>query len=563
MMQFQDQRIGVKLIILTVPLIAIATLVMALLLYARDSDKVHDKLVHRAKSLVHQINADRQYYALEIVPRIKELGGTLGVDYRAAHGRFPLPATFVREVSEKTKELGNGFTANLISPWPINKQKGITDEFQRDAFAYLAENPTGQFIRNDALDGRPVLRYMTADIAGSQSCVDCHNAHGQSPRRDFKLHDVMGGLEIVIPMEQYIKEGKHDLMMTAAGGVGLCMAVLGIIAIGTNRTVTTPLALLAGRMRLFVDSEGMHPLKMPVLPVNDEVIHLADAFEQMQAVITAQQRELRDTNLDLENRVIERTEQLRRTTAEKERIGSELRIASEIQKSILPRTFPPFPHREDFVIYAEALPAKEMGGDFYDFFLIDEDRLAFVIADVSGKGVPAAIFMAITRTLMKATALNGASPAECLQQVNRLLCPENESAMFVTIFYAILNTRTHEVAYSNGGHNVPYLLSRDGGVELLQNTPGMALGIDDTFAYQTNHFTIRAGDALFLYTDGVTEAMNHQDEMFSDRRLKSFLQQQRSATPEHLIRGVISEVKVFAGDVAQSDDITLLALRYS
>ena len=307
----------------------------------------------------------------------------------------------------------------------------------------------------------------------------------------------------------------------------------------------------------------MHPIKAPALPISDEVAHLADAFEQMQAVITAQQRDLRDANLHLENRVVERTEQLKRTTAEKERIGSELRIASEIQKSILPRTFPPFPHREDFVIYAEAIPAKEMGGDFYDFFLIDEDRLAFVIADVSGKGVPAAIFMAITRTLVKATALKGVSPAECLQQVNSILCPENDSAMFVTIFYAILNTRTHEVSYSNGGHNIPYILSREGGVELLQNTPGMALGIDDTFMYQTKCFSVRSGDALFLYTDGVTEAMNHKDEMFSDQRLKSFLEQRYGATPEDIIRGAVSEVKAFAGDVPQSDDITILALRYS
>jgi len=315
-------------------------------------------------------------------------------------------------------------------------------------------------------------------------------------------------------------------------------------------------------MRQFVRREGMHPLSAPALSVSDEVAHLAEAFDQMQTVIVAQQRDLLEANLHLENRVVERTEQLKRTTAEKERIGSELRIASEIQKSILPRTFPPFPHREDFIIYAEAIPAKEMGGDFYDFFLIDENRLAFVIADVSGKGVPAAIFMAITRTLVKATGLKGVSAGECLQQVNSILCPENDSAMFVTIFYAILNTRTGELSYSNGGHNIPYLLSGKGGVEFVPNTPGMALGIDDTFVYQTKTLSVRPGDALFLYTDGVTEAMNHNNEMYSDRRLQSFLQQWNGATPEDMIRGSVAEVKTFAGDVPQSDDITILALRY-
>jgi serine phosphatase RsbU (regulator of sigma subunit) len=563
LMRFQDLRIGTKLIVLTVPLIAIVTLTMAVLIYQRDAAKLEDKLVHRAKSLVHQINADRQYYASEIVPRVSELGGTLGADYRAVHGRFPLPATFVREVSDKTKALGNGFTANLISPWPINKNKGITDEFQRDAFAYLAEHPTGQFIRRDVLEGRPVLRYMAADLAGTQSCVDCHNAHGDSPKHDFKVNDVMGGLEIVLPMERYIQEGEQNLIMTVAGGVGLSALMLAIIAMGTKQTVSSPLAGLADRMRSFVAGDGMHPINTPDRAIRNEVAHLADAFEQMQAVIATQQGALRDANLHLEQRVVERTEQLRRTTAEKERIGSELRIASDIQKSILPRTFPPFPHREDFVIYADAIPAKEMGGDFYDFFLIDEECLAFVIADVSGKGVPAAIFMAITRTLLKATALKASSPGACLQQVNGILCPENDSAMFVTIFYAILNTRTGEVCYSNGGHNVPYLLTENGRAEWLENTPGMALGIDDTFLYQTKRFTLRRGEALFLYTDGVTEAMNYQNEMFSDRRLKSWLEQCHAATPEDLIRGTVAEVKRFAGAVPQSDDITVLALRYS
>jgi len=284
--------------------------------------------------------------------------------------------------------------------------------------------------------------------------------------------------------------------------------------------------------------------------------------KRARAVILAQQRELEDANANLERRVIERTEELRRTTAEKERFASELRIASEIQRSILPRTFPPFPEREDFEIYAETIPAQEMGGDFYDFFLIDATRLSFVIADVSGKGVPAAIFMAVTRSLLKATALRAVRPAECLRHVNSLLCPDNESAMFTTVFYGILHTETGEVAYSNAGHHLPYLLHGSRDIEPLTDTGGIALGVLEAARFDTRSVVLGTGDRLFLYTDGITEAMDGAERMFSDSRLRAFLEQTNECAPSEMTRGLISEVRRFTGGVPQSDDITTLALRY-
>lgn len=565
---FRTMSIGAKLIVLTVPLIALATMVAAGLIYQHDVAKNNDKLEHRARSLQHQIMADRAYYASVVVPKIKELEGTVGVDYKEVHGRFPLPATFVREVAEATKQLANGYTVNLISPWPINKDKGITDDFHRDAFAYLSANPKGQFIRNEVLRDRKVMRYMAADIAAAQSCVNCHNAHAQSPRHDFKLNDLMGGLEIIIPMDQYVAETRRDLLVTVSGGVGLCLLVLGIMAMGTNRTVHKPLQALAGRMAAFVAKEDAKfmrpwaPAQAAKTSIGDEATHITATFERMQGVIVTQQNELREANQNLEQRVIERTDELRRTMEEKERIGSELRIASDIQRSILPRTFPPFPHRQEFELYAETIPAREMGGDFYDFFLIDGERLGFVIADVSGKGVPAAIFMAVSRTLVKATALTGVGPDECLQQVNRLLCPDNDAAMFVTVFYGILNAHTGVLEYSNGGHNIPYHLGRDGRIAMLEKSAGMALGIADEARFETKRLTLQHGDALFLYTDGVTEAMDSGDRMFTEQRLEEFLQRSHSATPAEQIHGVVGEVRQFSAGTAQSDDITVLALRF-
>lgn len=265
----------------------------------------------------------------------------------------------------------------------------------------------------------------------------------------------------------------------------------------------------------------------------------------------------------LERRVVERTEQLRTTTAEKERIGSELKIASDIQRSILPRTFPPFPDRKEFDIYAETIPAREMGGDFYDFFLVDPARLGFVIADVSDKGVPAAIFMAITRSLIKATATKEQDPGACLSHVNRLLYPDNESAMFVTVFYGVLDLRTGEVRYCNAGHNPPYVVRETGLVEAVPKTGGTALAVMDGLAFETGTLRLQPDESLFLYTDGITEAMDREGRLFSDARLSALLARTAGRLgPQEVIRAAVTAVQEFASGAAQSDDITALALRY-
>ena len=242
-------------------------------------------------------------------------------------------------------------------------------------------------------------------------------------------------------------------------------------------------------------------------------------------------------------------------------IYRELDIARSIQQSILPRRFPAFPERRDFDLFATMIPAREVGGDFYDFFLIDDERLGFVIGDVSGKGVPAAIFMAVSRTLLKSTALEGRTPDACLQTVNTLLCLDNRAEMFVTVFYGILHTRSGEVAYCNGGHNPPYVLRRNGDVEPLPGTGDMVLGAFDEVHYHTKHTTLLPGESLFLYTDGVTEAMDADDTQFSDTRLLAVLRDAHNADPAAVIHRVVEVVNQHADTVAQSDDITVLCVK--
>jgi sigma-B regulation protein RsbU (phosphoserine phosphatase) len=243
-------------------------------------------------------------------------------------------------------------------------------------------------------------------------------------------------------------------------------------------------------------------------------------------------------------------------------IHQELSIASNIQQSILPRQFPPFPEKTALDIFAEMIPAKEVGGDFYDFFLIDDDRLGFVIGDVSGKGVPASIFMAVSHTLIRAIALTGVSPAECLQQVNVTLSRENVRSMFVTIFYAVLNLRTGELEYCNGGHNPPFYLAKNGQIEFLQKVGGLALGVMDKAKYEAKKLALQSGDGLFLYTDGITEAMDAVNNEFSEKRLQDFLKQSHAASPAEMIRGAVEAVRACAAGAPQADDITALAIKY-
>ncbi len=203
-----------------------------------------------------------------------------------------------------------------------------------------------------------------------------------------------------------------------------------------------------------------------------------------------------------------------------------------------------------------------MGGDFYDFFFIDDDHLCFAVGDVSGKGVPASLFMAVTKTLFKATAGNGGTPGEILARLNTEICRDNESCMFVTFFCGILNIRTGQVDYSNGGHNLPYYLHRDG-VSPLENAGGRALGAGGTecSTYPDGWFS-SPGEALLLYTDGVTEAMDSRETLYSDQRLEQFLASNRSSSPRQIIGDLVSDVRHFAGAAPQSDDITVLALLY-
>ncbi len=339
-----------------------------------------------------------------------------------------------------------------------------------------------------------------------------------------------------------------DRMQAAIrGGTLLAMAVSGIVLLlgsaiailGASR-ISRPIADLTEMTRRIASGDLSQAID---IRSRNEIGALAASFNEMT------------------RRLNESIEHLKETTAAKKRIESELEIAHEIQMSMVPKVFPPFPDRSEFDVFAALVPAREVGGDLYDFFFIDDDHLCFVVADVSGKGVPAALFMAATKAFFKAIAASCGSPAEILGRLNPELCRDNESCMFVTLFCGILNVRTGQVDYSNAGHNLPYHLHQ-GGVRPLENIGGRALGVVEESQYACGRIVLGPGDALLLYSDGVTEAMDESQAFYSDDRLEGFLSSHLGCDPRQIAGNLVADVKAFAGEAPQSDDITVLALRY-
>ncbi|MCD8337970.1 MAG: PP2C family protein-serine/threonine phosphatase [Lachnospiraceae bacterium] len=318
-----------------------------------------------------------------------------------------------------------------------------------------------------------------------------------------------------------------------------------------NRTVVKPINRLAQAASSYVSTRenadaqtGPSLLAKIDIHTGDEVENLADAMKQME----------QDINGYIEN--------LTAVTAEKERIGAELDIARHIQSSMLPCIFPAFPDREEFDIYATMDPAKEVGGDFYDFFMVDDRHLAVVMADVSGKGIPAALFMVIGKTLIKDHTQPGISLGSVFASVNNLLCDSNSEGMFITAFEGVLDLMTGEFAYVNAGHEVPYLCRKGETFEPYKVRAGFVLAGMEDIPYREGKLTLEPGDRIFLYTDGVPEATNADNQMFGMERMRDTLNRNRALPPEQLLPAIKEATGRFVGEAPQFDDLTMLCLEY-
>lgn len=289
---------------------------------------------------------------------------------------------------------------------------------------------------------------------------------------------------------------------------------------------------------------------------NDELVYRSEIFTGDEI------QELSETFESVTERIAGYIENITNITAEKERIGAELDVAAKIQLSALPRVFPAFPERTEFDIYATMTPAKQVGGDFYDFFLVDDDHLAVVIADVSGNGIPAAMFMMMAKTYIKTNACIGMKPKDVFAAANNSLCENNDAEMFVTAFMGILEISTGKLTYANAGHNPPLIKRGNGGFEWLKVRAHFVLGGMEDVRYTESELYLGKGDMLFLYTDGVNEAEDENEEFYGNIRLEQALNELRDASPKALIDALMKRLDIFVKDAEQTDDIAMTALQY-
>ena len=344
---------------------------------------------------------------------------------------------------------------------------------------------------------------------------------------------------------------RQTFLITLVGLLAVVAAVFLVTFLFIlRRMVLHPIDLLTQATGDFIQSNeeelaaGTATVNVPPIRTGDEVELLADSFRKMEEDMISYIREFMNA------------------TAEKERIGAELNVATQIQADMLPRIFPAFPERQEFEVYATMNPAKEVGGDFYDFFLVDDDHLAVVIADVSGKGVPAALFMVIAKTLIKNHAQNRETPGEVFTQTNAQLCEGNDAGLFVTAWMGVLEISTGKFVYVNAGHNPPLLKRAGGQYEWLKSRPGFVLAGMEGIRYRENTLELMPGDTLYLYTDGVTEATSSAQELYGEERLQAALNEASELPVSQLLPRIKNCIDTFVGDAEQFDDITMLGLQY-
>ncbi|MBO4839051.1 MAG: SpoIIE family protein phosphatase [Lachnospiraceae bacterium] len=420
--------------------------------------------------------------------------------------------------------VNNSVDDSSYTEWELGHKRDTTNDEYRQKYQALYEKRS---------DYETVFRLQTND--GSHPHITT-----LVPVKD-DAGDVTALLCIQRPMREMTDAFRPYLLMILAGVLFAVLAVSLLATLFLRRSVVRPVERVSAEASRFA-KENAKSEPLGALSRYDVIRELALSIDSMET--------------DMEEYI----RNLTAATAEKERMGAELSIAAQIQSDSLPDVFPAFPDRREFDIYAVMDPAKEVGGDFYNFFLIDSDHLALLMADVSGKGVPAALFMMQANILITGRAQMGGTPAEILRDVNASICARNGADMFVTVWLGILEISTGRLVYANAGHEYPAVCRKDGGFAIEKGPHGFVLGGLEGMQYKDAEFRLRAGDKLFLYTDGLPEATNAEGRMFSLDRMITALNEHRTAPPREILEGVLQDVNAFSGDTPQFDDLTMLCL---
>lgn len=392
------------------------------------------------------------------------------------------------------------------------------------------------------------------------------------------LYDGVSEEEIVIRDKGYIETDSHlTAMVPLKGSDGKTKAILCVqrqmetLAIVRNffvLVVSVVLLLLVAAVVVIQQFYLRRVLISPIKKITKEASRFAEEEVPSEVKLTEQIKNndeigaLADSIDQMETRISQYVDDLTRVTAEKERISTELSLASRIQSDMLPNIFPAFPERSEFDLYASMDPAKAVGGDFYDFFLVDDDHLCILIADVSGKGIPAALFMMSSKIILANMAMQRKGPAEILTAANDAICDHNQEEMFVTVWMGILEISTGKLTAANAGHEYPVLRKPEGVFEIYTDKHGFVIGGMEGVRYREYEIQMEPGSKLFLYTDGVAEATNSELEPYGTDRMVEALNIDPAATPQQTLRNVRASVDAFVKDAEQFDDLTMLCLRY-
>ena len=416
---------------------------------------------------------------------------------------------------------------STYSRWEIGYQRDTTNAEYAQVYKDIYEN---------GLQRGTVLR--TKDLRGKEphitSLVPVKDSNG----------NVQAILCVQRPMEELVTGRQKYLRSVGLTSVILSLIACVFTAAYLRQQFVRPMNAIIGEAARFA-KENTASGHMALQSISNirEIQDLGASVEKMEA----------DTLQYMEN--------LMQATAERQRIDTELSLATRIQANMLPNIYPPFPDRTEFDIFASMTPAKEVGGDFFDFFLIDDDHLGLVMADVSGKGVPAALFMMMAKILLYNYAMMGGTPHEVLEQLNRTICKNNDDSMFVTVWFGVYTISTGKVVAANAGHEYPIIKHAERGFEILKDRHGFVIGGMSGLKYRDYEFDLEPGDVLFLYTDGVPEATDASDNMFGTDRLLETLNASSNATVKELLEAVHTGVESFVGKAPQFDDLTMLAIK--
>ena len=468
----------------------------------------------------------------------------------------------VRRLPEEDQKL----FAEIVYSWLLTRMNEIKTIHKIDyLFIVLSKDPyTDQYFLMSAADPGSVrgTEYEQVYPLGVQTEVGESQSHGMksavqhsshiadagkyvdyySYYSDVYGHDVLIGMtynlsEILLTVGS---ETKKSSMMA----MGYQIVYSALFSLGILFLVLKPLKTVQESIRRYKENKDSAAVATDLSKIN-----LNNEIGQLAVDVT-----------DLTKEIDDYLNEIQSITSEKERMKTELSLAAQIQNSMLPSIFPPFPERAEFDLFATMNPAREVGGDFYDFFLIDDDHLGLVIADVSGKGIPAALFMMVSKIILKTHALMGITPSEVLMKANEAICGNNQAEMFVTVWIGVLEISSGKLTAANAGHEYPAIKHADGYFELLKDKHGLVIGAIEDAVYKDYEVMLEKGSKLFVYTDGVPEATDKENNMFGTERMLDALNKEIDAGPEKTLANVRDDVNEFVQDAEQFDDMTMLCL---